>query len=115
MTGTASSATDTPPVPTLPGVSLDGTCGMPMGYTCAGSGYGRCCSRWGYCGEGGSYCGQGICTTESGSCALEAPVPAPVASLPPMSRVVVGPSGVSVVGEAMETVTVCSALVRRRI
>lgn len=51
-------------------VSTDGTCSSnsdPVGATCAGSGFGDCCSEWGYCGDTNAFCGTG-CQSAFGSC-----------------------------------------------
>ncbi|KAF9729258.1 hypothetical protein PMIN03_000309 [Paraphaeosphaeria minitans] len=37
-------------------ISPDGTCGGTNNFTCAGSGYGECCSQHGYCGNTTEYC-----------------------------------------------------------
>jgi peptidoglycan/xylan/chitin deacetylase (PgdA/CDA1 family) len=48
-------------------VSKNGLCGGTDGTTCAGSGFGDCCSQWGYCGEGTDYCGAN-CNPAFGTC-----------------------------------------------
>jgi hypothetical protein len=51
-------------------VSTDGTCSSnsdPAGATCAGSGFGGCCSEYGYCGDTNAYCGLG-CQSVFGTC-----------------------------------------------
>jgi hypothetical protein len=46
-------------------ISSDGTCSSKV--TCAGSGYGDCCSQYGYCGTGTAYCGSTSGSSSSGS------------------------------------------------
>ncbi|KAL4888328.1 WSC domain-containing protein [Aspergillus ambiguus] len=52
-------------------VSLDGLCGAYNGTaTCAGSGFGNCCSQFGYCGSSPAYCGTG-CQAGYGVCGVD--------------------------------------------
>jgi hypothetical protein len=76
-----SSSSALPPLPsgTLI-VSSNGQCGNVT--TCAGSGFGSCCSEWYFCGSGVQYCGTG-CRSAFGTCGGGAPpvsssVPVPV-------------------------------------
>ncbi|KAH3996451.1 hypothetical protein HBI56_138110 [Parastagonospora nodorum] len=78
-----SSSSVLPPLPsgTLI-VSPNGQCGNIT--TCAGSGFGSCCSEWYFCGSGLQYCGTG-CRSSFGTCSGVAPppsssVPAPISS-----------------------------------
>ncbi|KAL8364803.1 hypothetical protein RB595_003872 [Gaeumannomyces hyphopodioides] len=49
-------------------VTQDGSCGKDHGgTTCAGAGFGGCCSAYGYCGSTSLYCGQG-CDPKYGTC-----------------------------------------------
>ncbi|KAL8388853.1 hypothetical protein RB595_008979 [Gaeumannomyces hyphopodioides] len=69
-TTTSTSATSTTSTsPPLPGgtliVSPNGQCGNVT--TCAGSGFGNCCSEWYWCGNGPEYCAAG-CRSAFGSC-----------------------------------------------
>ena len=41
-------------------ISLDGSCGVESGYTCAGSVYGDCCSSYGFCGKTEVHCGMSL-------------------------------------------------------
>lgn len=66
--GTCDPAPEETPIPTP--VSTDGTCSSnsdPDSATCAGSGFGDCCSEYGYCGDTNAYCGTG-CQSAFGSC-----------------------------------------------
>ncbi|KAK2057351.1 polysaccharide deacetylase [Colletotrichum caudatum] len=63
--------------------SLDGSCGTNAGNTsCAGSGFGDCCSQYGYCGSTTGHCGTG-CQSGFGSCTVASSA-APVASNAPV-------------------------------
>ncbi|WYZ40736.1 hypothetical protein EsH8_IV_001077 [Colletotrichum jinshuiense] len=51
-------------------VSLNGKCGAASdGDTCAGSGFGNCCSEFGWCGSTSAFCGTG-CQSRYGSCGM---------------------------------------------
>jgi hypothetical protein len=47
--------------------SENGRCGRNTGYTCQGSGFGKCCSIYGWCGGGDDFCGQ-ACDPLGGAC-----------------------------------------------
>ncbi|KAN0099344.1 carbohydrate-binding module family 18 [Hyaloscypha variabilis] len=78
-------------IPPLPSATLgslvvtqNGMCGNST--TCAGSGYGVCCSQYWYCGNGIDYCGTG-CNAEFGFCfgAASPPRSSSIVILPPSS------------------------------
>ncbi|KAF2272051.1 uncharacterized protein EI97DRAFT_407117 [Westerdykella ornata] len=62
----STSSSSTPPLPsgTLI-ISPNGQCGNVT--TCAGSGFGDCCSEWYFCGSSSAYCGTG-CRSAFGRC-----------------------------------------------
>ncbi|OBT52520.1 hypothetical protein VE04_06298 [Pseudogymnoascus sp. 24MN13] len=85
-TGTASSPTSTSTFV----VSPDGTCGGSIGYTCAGSTFGRCCSIYGDCGSSADYCSTYCDTTgQFGTCSPTSTT----SSIKSTSPLVVSPDG----------------------
>lgn len=58
ITSNSTTTTTTPSIPTVTGLSPDGTCGGPAGFKCHAQ-FGNCCSSSGYCGTTAAYCGQG--------------------------------------------------------
>ncbi|KAL5866620.1 hypothetical protein ACKVWC_010513 [Pyricularia oryzae] len=67
---TATAASSAAPSPTgALKASPDATCGGNTGNTCAGSGFGNCCSPSGWCGSTDEYCGAG-CQKFFGSCGM---------------------------------------------
>ncbi|KAL8398502.1 hypothetical protein RB596_005872 [Gaeumannomyces avenae] len=63
-----SSAAGSGPGTTDVKATRDGSCGKGNGgTTCAGAGFGSCCSAYGYCGSTSLHCGQG-CDPKYGTC-----------------------------------------------
>ncbi|KAF2261285.1 hypothetical protein CC78DRAFT_561824 [Lojkania enalia] len=76
-----SSSSSSPPLPSgTMVISLNGQCGNVT--TCAGSGFGNCCSEWYFCGNSNEYCGTG-CRSAFGNCGGgQPPVSSPSSSTP---------------------------------